>query len=74
MSVRKVLLLAIAALGALALGAGSAQAGTGLGPLFSFGLPEGVGGPAGVAVDQSNGDVIRIRQWQCDGEVQSHGR
>jgi hypothetical protein len=57
MSVRRVLLIAAATLGALALNAGAAQAGTGLGPLFSLNSSDGLGGPTGVAVDQSNGDV-----------------
>jgi hypothetical protein len=57
MSVRRVLLVAVAMLGVLALGAGSAQAGTGLGPLFSLNSSDGLAGPSGVAVDQSNGDV-----------------
>ena len=42
---------------ALALGVTSAQASTGLGASFSFGLPEGLTGPRGVGVDQSDGDV-----------------
>jgi hypothetical protein len=57
MSARRVLLLAVAMLGVLALGVGSAQAGTGLGPLFSLNSSDGLGGPTGVAVDQSTGDV-----------------
>jgi hypothetical protein len=57
MSFRRVLLVAVAMLGVLALGAGSAQAGTGLGPLFSLNSSDGLAAPTGVAVDQSNGDV-----------------
>jgi hypothetical protein len=48
--------------GVLVFGSASALAGTGYGPSFSFGSPEGFKGPVGLTVDQANGDVYVVDQ------------
>jgi hypothetical protein len=62
MRIRRAPLAVLVAVGMLALYVGSAQAGTGLGALYSLSSSEGFVSPHGLAVDQSNGDIYVANQ------------